>query len=605
MVTSFSFVAMPALASTTSPKKSDPIYSYQDVTWLTALIMVGRKVADKMIMVDAMQFAFQHPEGAALCFITGDADYAYLLATLQRPQWRTIVISRGTMQSMLHVNCDMKMRRETDILQPIYGNPISETKPSVQDENAPVNAWDTPFRPLSVDEGWKDDVELLRSVLKQHNQVGVLTPLKSLIGNVLRNTNHARFPQRSTIKKFLARAVEEGMVVENGDGSMKTLSLPMHAGHPATVPSLTLSRKLPASFEGFPSKVVETSFSAPFVVLLRKMHCPGGANPPSKAFVQASPEWLFYKFATHAAALEAVCLHPWLQQGTFVDLRQIAPSALAPHDTPVSSSSRAGLVCPICKILVPQDTVIYSGPGPQGYFCSVECQEWIHQDANALQGGVNKVVATLEFLAGFDDLYAKLTMLVKLVHQRYPADCSSRKVAKLWILEAEKSEKVVVYRVLKHKFVALPNHFPESIDNNARIASMDTKEAEQYVYTLLWDNHGACMDRKIINKLLKENFPSMATPWCRNQVFVNGKLNSRFCTAKGPHNQLVGLNYEDAEAALEASYPMSSRIPEGSSIEQEVDLSATQDEIGFQDSNGGSDCSDEEIDLSLLVRSKA
>jgi hypothetical protein len=79
----------------------------------------GRKeVADKMIIVDAMQFAFQHPESATLCFITGDVDYAYLLASLQRPQWKTIVISRGTsMQSMLHVNCDVTMRWESDILK--------------------------------------------------------------------------------------------------------------------------------------------------------------------------------------------------------------------------------------------------------------------------------------------------------------------------------------------------------------------------------------------------------------------------------------------------------------------------------------------------------
>lgn len=70
----------------------------------------GRKeVADKMIIVDAMQFAFSHPEGATLCFITGDVDYAYLLAVLQRPQWRTVVVSKGTLQSMLHVNCDMKI----------------------------------------------------------------------------------------------------------------------------------------------------------------------------------------------------------------------------------------------------------------------------------------------------------------------------------------------------------------------------------------------------------------------------------------------------------------------------------------------------------------
>ena len=79
---------------------------------------VGRKeVVDKMIIVDAMHFAFTHPDAATICLITGDVDYAYLLAVLQQPQWRTVVISKGTIRSMLHVNCDMKMRWETDILQ--------------------------------------------------------------------------------------------------------------------------------------------------------------------------------------------------------------------------------------------------------------------------------------------------------------------------------------------------------------------------------------------------------------------------------------------------------------------------------------------------------
>ena len=61
--------------------------------------------------------------------MTGDVDYAYLLAVLQRPQWRTIVISKGTLQSMLHVNCDMKMRWETDILQ--YRSVVGGASPHV------------------------------------------------------------------------------------------------------------------------------------------------------------------------------------------------------------------------------------------------------------------------------------------------------------------------------------------------------------------------------------------------------------------------------------------------------------------------------------------
>ena len=73
----------------------------------------GRKeVADKMIIVDAMEFAFEHPAAATLCFVTGDVDYAYLLSVLgkKRPEWRTVIISRSTMESMLHVNCDIKLQ---------------------------------------------------------------------------------------------------------------------------------------------------------------------------------------------------------------------------------------------------------------------------------------------------------------------------------------------------------------------------------------------------------------------------------------------------------------------------------------------------------------
>ena len=186
----------------------------------------GRKeVADKMIIVDAMHFAFQHPTGATLCFITGDVDYAYLLATLQRPQWRTIVISRGTMQSMLHVNCDMKMRWETDILNPIYemGGGRLQWNTSGGDAAESIESLINPFTPLTADEEWSDDVELLRAVIKQQSQkIGSLAPRKSEIGNSLRSTNPARFPHRTMIQNFLMKATEEGVVIERGDGAWKT-----------------------------------------------------------------------------------------------------------------------------------------------------------------------------------------------------------------------------------------------------------------------------------------------------------------------------------------------------------------------------------------------
>jgi hypothetical protein len=73
--------------------------------------MESKEVADKMVIVDAMEFAFDRPDGAVLCLVTGDMDYAYLLSILQRRQrWRTIVISKGSLESMFHVSCSVRLR---------------------------------------------------------------------------------------------------------------------------------------------------------------------------------------------------------------------------------------------------------------------------------------------------------------------------------------------------------------------------------------------------------------------------------------------------------------------------------------------------------------
>ena len=63
---------------------------------------LGRKeVADKMIIVDALLFAFAHKDtGAAMCFITGDTDFT--LATLRTfPKIRTVLVSHGRMAPLL------------------------------------------------------------------------------------------------------------------------------------------------------------------------------------------------------------------------------------------------------------------------------------------------------------------------------------------------------------------------------------------------------------------------------------------------------------------------------------------------------------------------
>ena len=194
-----------------------------------------KEVADKMIIVDAMNFAMRNPDGATLCFVTGDVDYVYLLAILQcYKQYRTIVISKGTLQSILDVNCDMKMRWETDILQlrssPAWRHTAVDLGLSIGNDmsasgNRSVENIEETFEPLTANEEWIDDVEFLRNIVRREGgSVGIVR--KSLVGSLLRQTNPARFPNRDAVKQFLAETIEKGVILETGEGAFKVVSLP-------------------------------------------------------------------------------------------------------------------------------------------------------------------------------------------------------------------------------------------------------------------------------------------------------------------------------------------------------------------------------------------
>jgi len=64
--------------------------------------------ADRVMVVDAMNFLLRNSEGAAICLISGDNDFAYLLASLMDdPKWTTVVIARHAVrQSTLNENAD-------------------------------------------------------------------------------------------------------------------------------------------------------------------------------------------------------------------------------------------------------------------------------------------------------------------------------------------------------------------------------------------------------------------------------------------------------------------------------------------------------------------
>jgi hypothetical protein len=126
------------------------------------------------------------------------------------------------MQSMLHVNCDMKIQWETDILQLRYSGDSAVLLDIQAGPNDPTNDEEgqegvtyrdvatknriaAPFESLTADEEREDDVALLRAIVRRKGtNIDGLFPaaLKSYIGIVLRHTNPARFPHREAIRSF-------------------------------------------------------------------------------------------------------------------------------------------------------------------------------------------------------------------------------------------------------------------------------------------------------------------------------------------------------------------------------------------------------------------
>jgi len=82
--------------------------------------------------------------------------------------------------------------------------------------------------PLSPDDQWKADVELLQKIIVDGAHVGTSDPgtMKAHVGNMLRQLNPLRFPDRAVVKQFLAKALREGIVLESGEGGTKALHLP-------------------------------------------------------------------------------------------------------------------------------------------------------------------------------------------------------------------------------------------------------------------------------------------------------------------------------------------------------------------------------------------
>lgn len=579
----------------------------------------GRKeVADKMIIVDAMNFVMLHPDGATLCFVTGDIDYAYLLAVLQRyKQYRTIVISKGTLQSMLDVNCDMKMRWETDILQLRSGAPLAwtnthedlglaaksapETSSShATSKDASTEGTDSEvkigFEPLTADEEWVDDVEFLRTLLRREGASSVIGVRKSTVGNLLRQSNPARFPHRDAVKRFLAEVIDRKVVWETGEGAFKELGLPTDETT-GMFPAILLSNQLPLSIDDIPDKVKNVALKRPYIIFVKWNFCPSGTVLPPIIFVHQKDIWGFLLFPNLTEAQRTVSDFPFLRNGILVDWRKagnVNPSitmataivakegALATSDSPP---------CTLCRSI--RDDVTLQRMDGSGDLACPECIAWQKMPIEVRNVAATKVVDYLQFFALNDDIRLAESILRKQLHLRKETSCQSRKWAALWIKHAIEIGLVeqVKSPTNKAKHVCLASEL-EQVSHPLPPDNMDTQLEEQHVVDILWHSEGEFLSRLRVIQSLRDTFPErMGHPYWRFKVFINAAQKSRFYLAKGTYGQFVGLTPEAAELGLASVGPQkkeeeittkaSGEAPEINEVDDEdADRSSSDDDSG-------------------------
>ena len=309
------------------------------------------------------------------------------------------------------------------------------------------------FEPLTVDEEWTDDVELLRTVLKTagSNQDGLAySCLKSLAGSRLRLTNPARFRHREDVQNFLAQAIEEGVVVETGNGATKLLSLPLEgAKH---VPTISLSDQAPISGSDIPERVLEMVIVMPFVLFVPWSYCPTGNKFPKGTFVQSSGKWAILLFHTLTGAQRTVAELPWLRFGTLVDWRRAGEVLREPRIAPTAPTIGLVECCRCGEIALSESDML---PEADGNYCP-KCFSW---KGNEREQAICKVVALLEMMAENDDVYVAENILRKQLCLRYTAECISRKHGDIWIEEAVKEGSVISFKRsgIKTKLVCLPS----------------------------------------------------------------------------------------------------------------------------------------------------
>jgi hypothetical protein len=204
-----------------------------------------KEVADKMIIVDAMFYAMQRSQtGATLCFITGDADFAYLLSRLQMLQKLRTIVVYNVNPTLKTVN--MLEDAATHVLSwaDVLGTAVAAPPPpvlalapaptatpacSTTSSAAPPPSFSPPQTLTDSDDEDLDDeisstdepdsVALLISILRKLDSArdSPGEHKRSLVGSMMKQVNPVRFRAGSVVKAAVEAAVKGNLVEVGGE----------------------------------------------------------------------------------------------------------------------------------------------------------------------------------------------------------------------------------------------------------------------------------------------------------------------------------------------------------------------------------------------------
>eukprot|EP00956_Cyclotella_meneghiniana_P044644 scaffold328189_cov76-Cyclotella_meneghiniana.AAC.1 len=532
-------------------------------------LVEGRKeVADKMIIVDAMEFAYTHIDGATLCFITGDVDYAYLLSKLDKPQWTTILISKGDGEPMLRTNCNVNLRWETDVLHQEVGSILLQERDNHRVTSAPPGS--QRFREGSSDFAARklpstltthppsfsaSDIQLLQKIVSEgvsNNSPGLL---KSHAASMLKQSDPNRFADRVVRKAFLSRAIDMGVVFESGVGNHKTLYL-NEADIKENILDVNVRETAPLSINEMPTRAAQAAKTFRFIIFVEKMHVPKRGSL-SGAFIEGTELYLLLMFRSLKEARSFAKGRPWLyRHGVLVNWSKCSHDqsqhcTVNQNENGRCTTSDFTTACSLCKLMTAKESIFFfktSGDGPCEYCrsCFESSGGWSENEQKKSQ---EKVVSLLKMLEEYDDIILPRSVVRNKLIERYPLFCASKDEASLWIDNTIQAGFIIETKRKREKVLALTEYKKFA---DAPYPQMDTSEVESYIIDLLRTN-GTTMDRKTVNNALREKDPQgMSNPFMRSFVIRNAASKNLIFIVKNAYMQVVGLNYEDAIAVVNA-----------------------------------------------------